>query len=214
MLDLVAIRECLGCGSPDVDASPLCADCAPQLRPGLVPLATRRTLFAHAWATGTYAGPVGALVRRTKFQLDQRACTLLVRLLRESVAPGLPFQPSAIVPVPTTPWRLLARGIHLPEILAEVLAERTGAPLVWGLRRRWGLPQAERTFAERLAAGPDLFAPAAPVSGHVLLVDDVLTSGASLHAAAAELLAAGATSVSGLVLAAAGPLRRVPVGHS
>lgn len=214
MLDLVAIRECLGCGSPEVDASPLCAECAPQVQPGLVPLATHRTLLTHAWAMGAYAGPVGALVRRVKFQLDERACTLLVRCLRASVEPGLPVAPTAIVPVPTTPWRLVARGVHLPEFLGEVLAERTGAPLVWALRRRWGLPQAARSFAERLAAGPDLFAPTAPVSGHVLVVDDVLTSGASLHAAAAELLAAGATSVSGLVLAAAGPLRRVPVGHS
>lgn len=170
--------------------------------------------MTYAWSTGTYDGPVGELVRRTKFGLDQRACILLEGHLVCCLERGLPFEPDCIVPVPTTPWRMMARGIHLPEILTGRLGQVTGAPVVWALRRRWGLPQSQRTFAERLEAGPDLFAPVKRVAGHVLLVDDVLTSGATLHAAAAELLANGAESVSGLVMAAAGPLRRVAVRHS
>ena len=98
--------------------------------------------------------------------------------------------------------------------LAEVAAPHFGAPIVPALRRRWGPAQAGRSFGERLVAGDALFTLAHEVSGHVLLVDDVVTSGSTAHAAAAELLCAGASAVSLVVLGAAGPLRRVPVGIS
>ncbi len=213
MLDLVAIRECLSCGG-EVDAEPLCGDCAYALSARLTPLHTRNTLMRHGFAIGAYSGPIGALVRRAKFSLDTRAVELLAEAMRRALGEGLGFTPDRIVPIPTTPWRLAQRGFHLPERLADEVAAHTGAPIDTVLRRRWGKAQAARTFAERLAAGGDLFVPRRATSGHVLVVDDVLTSGATLHGAAAELLAAGATSVSCLVLAAAGPLRRVPVGIS
>lgn len=213
MLDLVAIRECLGCGGA-VDREPLCAECAPALAGRLVPLATRHTLLTEAWALGAYTGPIGTLVRRAKFSLDDRAVDLLTGGLRRALAGGFALRPDVLVPVPTTPWRLAWRGFHLPELLAEEAARATGAPIVPLLRRRWGSAQAGRSHTERLQAGAELFTARGPAAGHVLLIDDVATSGATLHGAAAELLAAGATSVSCLVLAAAGPLRRVAVGFS
>jgi ComF family protein len=213
MLDLVAIRECVGCGAA-VDWAPLCGECGSVLRAELLPLATRHTLLARAWAVGAYTGPLGALVRRAKFSLDERAVDLLAAGLRHALLPGLGVAVDRIVPVPTTPWRLAWRGFHLPERLAEEAARATGAPVEPLLRRRWGLAQAGRSYEDRVAASTDLFEARAPARGHVLVVDDVATSGATLHGAAAELLTAGATSVSCLVLAAAGSLRRVPVGVS
>lgn len=212
MLDLVATRECLACNSGG--ASILCPDCMGEIGGQLKAMPTRNTLFSAAWSLGAYSGAIGALVRRAKFNLDLRAADLLVEQLRFAVREGFPAPLDAVVYVPTTPWRLMWRGFHLPERLAEVAAAAAGAPVVPALRRRWGFAQAGRTHADRLAAGAELFRVRFPVSGNVLLVDDVLTSGASAHAAAAELLVAGATSVSCLVLAASGPLRRVPVGIS
>ncbi|MSQ02016.1 MAG: ComF family protein [Myxococcales bacterium] len=213
MLDLIAVRDCIACQG-GLDDAGLCDACGDELQATLHPLATRHTLFANAWAIGTYAGTIGALVRRAKFDHDQRASALLVGLLRHALRDGLPAAVNAVVPIPTTPWRIALRGFHLPEQLGEVVVETTGAPMRWALRRRWGGAQARRSFQERLDAGDSLFSPVGTVAGHVLLVDDVVTSGASAHAAAAELIAAGATSVSCLVLAAAGPLRRVRVGFS
>ncbi len=211
VLDLIAIRDCIAC-RVELDQRGLCQACAADLQATLHPLATRNTLLTQAWAIGTYAGTIGALVRRSKFDHDQHASALLVGLLRHALLDGLPAVVDLVVPVPTTPWRIALRGFHLPEQLGEVVVEATGTPMRWALRRRWGGAQARRSFQERLDAGDSLFAPVGTVAGHVLLVDDVVTSGASMHAAAAELIAAGATSVSCVVLAAAGPLRRVRVG--
>lgn len=212
MLDLIADAVCLGCECPS--PTELCPECVPELEGGLRALPTHRTLLAHAVALGPYAGPVGALVRRAKFQHDRRAVRRLCRALDEALSAGVPVLPDVIVPVPTTPWRVAVRGFHLPDRLAEVAAPHFGAPIVPALRRRWGPAQAGRSFGERLVAGDALFTLAHEVSGHVLLVDDVVTSGSTAHAAAAELLCAGASAVSLVVLGAAGPLRRVPVGIS
>ena len=217
MLDLLSTHECLGCANGGAAPDPtavLCADCAGELSGGLKELPIRHTLLARAWALGAYSGVIGTLVRRAKFNLDLRAVDVLVEHFATALSCGSLPHADAVVFLPTTPWRLMWRGFHLPERLAEAACAATGAPLVPALRRRWGLPQARRSHAERLAAGADLFAVARPLTGTVLLVDDVLTSGASMHAAAAEVLAAGADRVSCLVLAAAGPLRRVHVGFS
>ena len=212
MLDLIARSHCLACDC--ASSAVLCPDCAPDLDGPLRSLPTRHTLLACAVALGAYTGAIGALVRRAKFQTDTRAARLLCTSLNDALASGVPTLPDVVVPVPTTPWRLAARGFHLPAQLAAVASPHFGAPVARLLRRRWGLAQGGRGYAARLAAGDQLFAIAGPVAGHVLLVDDVVTSGATLHAAAAELLAAGASSVSSLVLGAAGPLRRVRVGVS
>jgi len=212
VLDLIADSCCLGCDTASPTA--LCAECAAEMEGPLRALPTRHTLLTHAVALGAYAGPIGALVRRAKFQHDLRAVGLLCRSLDAALAGGVPALPDAVVPVPTTPWRVAARGFHLPDRLAAIAAPHFGAPVVRPLRRRWGPAQAGRTYGARLLAGDGLFSLAHPVAGHVLLVDDVVTSGTSVHAAAAELLAAGASAVSLVVLGAAGPLRRVPVGIS
>jgi predicted amidophosphoribosyltransferase len=213
VLDLLATTTCLGCETEATTA--LCPSCAVDLEGPLRTLPTRRTLLHSAHALGPYNGTIGTLVRRAKFESDRRAARLLRAALDRALATPLEGPaPTTIVAVPTTPWRLALRGFHLPEELATAAAARLGAPVLPLLRRRWGLAQAARTWEERLRAGDDLFAVRLPVEGPVLLIDDVVTSGTTLHAAAAELLAAGATSVSALVLAAAGPLRRVAVGIS
>lgn len=217
MLDLLSTHECLGCASGFAAQDPtavLCAECAGDLSGGLKELPTRHTLLSQAWALGAYSGVIGTLVRRAKFNLDLRAADVLVEHFATALSYGPPLRADAVVFLPTTPWRLMWRGFHLPERLAEAVCAASGAPLVPALRRRWGSPQARRSHAERLAAGSDLFVMVRPLTGTVLLVDDVLTSGASMHAAAAEVLSAGADRVSCLVLAAAGPLRRVAVGIS
>ena len=110
-----------------------------------------------------------------------------------------------VLPMPLSRQRLAERGFNQSLLLARALAPgRVDAGLL--LRTRHTPPQSALERAERLRNVRGAFAVeplrAREVAGRqVLLVDDVMTSGASLHAAAEVLLAAGAAAVSAVVLA-------------
>ena len=108
----------------------------------------------------------------------------------------------AITWVPLSRERLAVRGYDQARSLARAVAPRIGVPAE-GLLRRVGDPgpQARRGGAARREAMRGVFAPADGVSGRVLLLDDVLTTGATAAACAEALLAGGASSV-GLLTAA------------
>jgi ComF family protein len=113
-----------------------------------------------------------------------------------------------LVPVPLAPGRLVERGYNQSALLAERCAARVRVPVGADLLVRWretrqqvGLAATER---RRNVAGAFV---ATPLGGrylpgrHVVLIDDVCTSGATMEAAAMALLAGGAASVWGLALA-------------
>lgn len=109
----------------------------------------------------------------------------------------------AIVPIPLTRERLLERGYNQAELLARPLAAALDQPLCYDLqrikhtKRQVGLPRAERqeNVAGVFSWNGD------PLSGNVLLVDDVVTTGSTLGAAAQVLRTAGATHVWAATLA-------------
>jgi predicted amidophosphoribosyltransferase len=105
------------------------------------------------------------------------------------------------VPVPTSRRRTLARGFDPAATLASSLGAATGLPVERCLRRRrGGARQVGRTRRERLGSPPQVIAVgAAPPSA--VLVDDVLTTGATLSACAAALRRAGAIRVVALTFA-------------
>ncbi|MDP6822816.1 MAG: ComF family protein [Dehalococcoidia bacterium] len=113
--------------------------------------------------------------------------------------------PDAIVPVPLHRSRLRSRGYNQAELLARPVAERIGVPLGTGLLRRVvdSPPQAAATDeTERARRVRNVFEADADVEGlHVLLIDDVATTGSTINSAAQALLDAGAWGVSALVLA-------------
>lgn len=108
----------------------------------------------------------------------------------------------AIVPVPLHPSRRRSRGYNQSELLARELSHLADLPLeTRALRRaRSTRPQTEQPdAASRRHNVADAFAPGKrPVTGSVLLVDDVTTTGATLDACARALLASGATQVHAL----------------
>jgi predicted amidophosphoribosyltransferase len=108
---------------------------------------------------------------------------------------------------PTTSARLRSRGFDQAELLARAVARRLGVPCRRLLTRHGpALAQTGRTRAERLD-GPQFVTRRRRVRGRVLVVDDVVTTGATLRNAARTLYATGASDVR-CVAAAATPLER------
>ena len=112
----------------------------------------------------------------------------------------------AVVPVPLHPARLAERGFNQAEVLAAPCARAWARPLVTGalVRTRPTRPQTELDAAERGANVAGAFAvrrPAALAGLRVLLIDDVLTTGATARAAAPALREVGAAAVGVLVVA-------------
>jgi len=151
-----------------------------------------------------YAEPTSRLIHRLKYE----GYFALGRPLARVLVAGWPeWQPSPelIVPIPLHPRRRFRRGYNQSELLARPLAEGVGVPFSAGaLRRTRHTPPQVGLGPEARAAnvqGAFEAAPAQVAGRAVLLVDDVLTTGATMSAAAEALLAAGATSVSAYCLA-------------
>ncbi|MBB5203540.1 ComF family protein [Inhella inkyongensis] len=126
--------------------------------------------------------------------------------------PSAPSSPQVWLPVPLYPTRLRHRGHNQSLLIAQALARRTAVP-VWSnaLLRLWDTPsQTQLTRDQRRRNLSDAFAlaPEVAVRGlHVGLVDDVLTTGATLAELSALLRRHGAASVQAWVLA------RTPAPH-
>ncbi len=153
-----------------------------------------------------YDYPWSALVADFKFHQRPDWAASFAALLRATpwVEPALDSA-DLVLPMPLSKERLRERGYNQAFVLARALTVSKVAPDV--LLRVKDTP-AQRTLprSERLRAVQDAFA-VDPLQAHrvakkrLVLVDDVMTSGASLHAAARALRQAGASHITGLVLA-------------
>ncbi len=181
---------CPFCGRPDLVASGPCLTCRDTPPP-----------WRAATSFGPYAGPLRDLVLLLKQGRRDELVTPLAALLEgASHAAGWPL-PAAIVGVPMHWWRRWRRGFNQAELLAQELAARLGVPVRAPLRRRTGATQVGQARSGRLRLSSRGFAVSSPVSGSVVLVDDVLTTGATAAACARALRSAGATEVRVLTLA-------------
>jgi ComF family protein len=208
LLDLVLPRRCLACGSGE---ELVCRDCREALRrldgtlcarcgaPTVWPVARcrecvgRRLSFASARAAVAYEGPARPLVAGWK----ERGLRPLASEFASLVAEVVSRPPvDALAFVPGDPDRSLKRGQNAAAALARELAVRWELPVERLLRRRDpARPQRGLSREERRRNVRGSFAVAAPPPGHVGLVDDVYTTGATVGAAATELRRAGARSV-------------------
>jgi ComF family protein len=223
-LDLVFPRRCVGCGVFGAFLCPACLSATPRAQPprcpgcwmpqngrpaGDVELCERcrvsRPAFKAARCPFVYAGAAREAVHALKYD----GLSAIAAIMAEAMAGSLTeWRPpvTALVPVPLAARRRRSRGYNQSELLARELSRLCGLPVNGALlvRRKATTPQAlaadeaarranvEGVFAAGRKAGP---------AGALLLVDDVMTSGATLEACARALVAASHGPVYALTFA-------------
>jgi ComF family protein len=199
---------CLACGAPlhaGVEDE-RCEHCraAPPAFDSACAIARYRSGGGHD-AGSDGSGTVAALLRRHKYGLDQSLGRALAEFL--DAAPALdPGAFDVVIPVPLHRSRLRWRGFNQAALLGAALARRLDCPLdVSSLSRvRSTPPQTARDRSQRARNVRDAFAvrrPARVAGRRVLLVDDVMTTGATANECARVLRAAGARRIDVLTLA-------------
>lgn len=152
-----------------------------------------------------YSGEIPHLIRRLKFHGHLETARPLADLMVMAVKlhPLMPFD--TIVSVPLHPQRLRERGYNQTGELSKIIAEGLGVPdLSFAMRRVvHTMRQSELAYDLRIENLRNAFLadPHVLARRHILLVDDILTSGATLWSAVQAARTAGAASVTGLVAA-------------
>lgn len=198
---LAAEYYCAVCNTPFVNAYPLdkqgvCAACRAGLRG-----------FDRAASFGLYEGVLRSLIHLYKYSGMKPLAGPLASYMERAFALDERFD--AIVPVPLHWRRQWTRGFNQSELLARPIAKKRGIPLLRALRRKRatatqaGLASAGRrrnvagafVLRSKTARDPRL------AGKRILLIDDVMTTGATASACASVLKRGGASSVSLLTLA-------------
>ncbi len=184
----------------------VCRRCASPLRPGADCRVCRQLAPAlrSVRAVCAYEGPARSAVHTLKFRSGRSLAPVLGDLMRRSLDTR-PLRADLVVPAPLSAARLRERGYNQAELLAIEVSSAIGGCLVPSLLARDDRPPQQRlSGAERrknLRGAVRCLDPSRAAGQRVLLVDDVMTTGATLGACAEALTAAGATWVGALVFA-------------
>ncbi len=214
-------QDCVLCGAGG-NAGLLCAPCRRELPRPIGPACTvcagpgdghvcghclkRPPAYERCVPALRYAFPVDRLIQALKYRQQLALAPLLAELLGE--ATQLAPRPDLLVPLPLHPERARERGFNQTTEIARPLARALGLPLDTAClaRSRNTAPQASLPLTARQGNVKGAFSCAGALAGkHVALLDDVMTSGATLSEAASALKRAGAAEVSLWVVARALP---------
>ncbi len=198
---LTAAPACALCGMPVPDDEGPCAYCLGKGVPH----------FEEVIRLGVFRDPLRRVIHRAKYHRRWPAAELLGdRMLNDERCRSRIAAVDLIVPVPLHPRRHFRRGYNQAELIARRLSRGTGVRLLQPIERVLDTPTqtAIQSHAKRATNVRDAFALTSPrhIAGqHVLVVDDVMTTGATLQAVARALAEARPSRLSALVLAIADP---------
>lgn len=190
VLDVLFPSVCAGCERGE---GPLCSDCLPQTP------ARIRVGALGVFVLGRYEGGLRRATLAFKHGRRDVGLALAAALAKRfSAPPGV-----TLVPVPTTTARRRERGFDQGALLAHELGRRSGAGVLAVLRQSAGDAQRGRSRSARLDARGRFRCenPRLVEDARVVLVDDVVTTGATLRDCAAVLSDAGARCVGAIVVA-------------
>lgn len=186
------LQPCRQCGDPVAHGASLCGHCLID-----------SPAFSTTQAGLLYQEPIKQLVHDFKFQASPRAGTLLAELML--LTPPV-TQSDALLSVPMTAMHARARGFNQSHWLAEQLSRQLGVSVVTAKRIKDSPSQRTLNRRQRAANLAGAFVIESPLPAHVVIVDDVVTTGSTGHALAHAALDAGASRVD--IWAAA----RTPLG--
>jgi ComF family protein len=214
LLDLIFPPSCLACSShagvwlcePCADSFPWivepCARCgapSPSNPNGCARCRGKELPYGRARAAAVYSGPARATLLRFKLAGERRAA----RVLAGSMCGVIPAQPDVVTFVPSTRKVLAERGFNAAEQLARHVARSLKVPCRPLLRKiRDTEDQAGLSREARARNLQGAFA-GRPAEGRVLLVDDIITTGATANECARALRAAGIGKIDVLTFARA-----------
>ena len=212
-------QNCFLCAAPAGDSllCPACIASLPRLTSERCPICALPTpgsavcggclkhapIFDATQAVFRYEFPLDRLIQSLKYAHRLAGADFLGRALAQS---PVPFRPDLILPVPLAPARLAERGFNQALELARPLARLLGVPLEISRvhRRRDTAPQASLPWKERKQNIRHAFECELDLTGKsVLVVDDVMTTGATLDELARTLKQHGAVRVENFVVARA-----------
>jgi ComF family protein len=206
VLGLIAPHQCLVCGDEgdllcewckQESVIPLpsrCYRCQAQTEESAVCGSCRRhTKLKNVWVRASYEELPRQLVHRLKFERAQAAAYTIAEIMHET----LPYLPESVIicHVPTATGRRRQRGYDQAELIAHSLARLTGHPHVGVLARTGQSRQVGAKRQKRQLQLQNVFRPLKETQierASILLVDDIVTTGATLEAAAETLYKAGA----------------------
>jgi ComF family protein len=160
----------------------------------------------HVWVGANYEGDIARLIKAFKFERAVAAAEPLGKALT-AILPYLPKE-TILVPIPTANHRIRQRGYDQAVLLAKQLSLTTGYETKQLLVRRTDGRQVGATKRQRAIQSAHAFIVTKPEQckgAPILLVDDVVTTGATLSAAAKILKDAGAKSINAVVVTRAIP---------
>ena len=215
VIGALAPHVCVICGC---EGSLVCAWCAPDAlmtvpercyrcsvvsgESAVCSKCRKHSPLQHVWVAGLYQGAAKDLVHALKFARAKAAAQIIGDLLHDAV-PALP-QGTVVTYIPTATSRVRLRGYDQAQLIARAFAGNRGLQVCTLLRRQGQTRQVGANRKHRLEQAAKNYAVSdmhAAKGAEILIIDDILTTGATLESAAKVLKAAGAKRLHAAVFA-------------